>query len=109
MGDPRDLELPVVGRVPNDQPSDDARSCSPSAYVTDEEASLLAVMRTLNERAAAVREHLLKCAVDEQRTLLEAELEELRVRRAELARRREQAYRRKMVMLGHLPPETLVE
>lgn len=109
MTEPQDLELPVVGQVPEADLSDAAPSCSPGAYVTNEEASLLAAMRTLKERAAAVRERILASASDEERTILEGELKELRARRTDLARRRDQAYRRKMVMLGHLPPDALLE
>jgi hypothetical protein len=109
MTEPRDLELPVVGQDPESDPADHAPSCSPSIYVTNEEASLLAAMRTLKERAAAVRERMLASASDEERTILEDELEELRARRADLARRRDQAYRSKMVMLGHLPPDALLD
>jgi hypothetical protein len=109
MSDSRDLELPVVGQEAKGEASDAAPSCSPSAYVTNEEASLLAAMRTLKERAAAVRERILVSASHDERTILEGELKELRARRTELARRRDQAYRRKMVMLGHLPPDALLE
>jgi hypothetical protein len=43
-------------------------------------------------------------SVDE-RSRIEKELAELRAQRSDLAIRREQAYKRKMIMLGHLPPD----
>ena len=109
MTDPRDLELPVIGRQPGDEPGDDTPSCSPSVYVSNEEASLLAAMRRLQERATEIRERLAGPSSDDRRAVLLVELEELRARRAELARRRDAAYRRKMIMLGHLPPDALLD
>lgn len=82
--------------------------CSPKAYVSNEEAAIAAAMRALSRRAHEVR-HALADAEDARRRSLELELDGLRERRAELGLRRERAYRRKMVMLGHLPPEALDE
>lgn len=98
--------LPIHGgqsQVPDD---DDAPSCSPTIYVSNEEASLLAAMRELRARALEVRDRL-KSADLERRAELEAELKRMRDERAELGRRREAAFVRKMVMLGHLPPSAL--
>ncbi len=98
-------DLPVVGR---DETASEEPVCSPKAYVSNEESAIAGAMRELHGRADAIREAL--AAADEAaRPTLERQLEELRERRARLARRRETAYRRKMVMLGHLPPEALEE
>jgi hypothetical protein len=109
MNDSEDRVLPVVGHVLDGDTSDGTPSCSPEVYVTNEEAALLAAMRGLKKRAAGIRERLSHRLSDEQRAALLAELEDLRARRIDLARRRDQAYRRKMVMLGHLPPDALVD
>ena len=69
----------------------------------------MAAMRQLKSRADTVRQRLDREASDVKRGQLEAELGELRDRWRELAIRRESAYRRKMVMLGHLPPKALLE
>jgi hypothetical protein len=107
MSDPRDYELPIIEQDQGSDPSNDPPSCSPEVYVTNEEASLLAAMRAMKGRATEIRERLSDDPPAEQQTILLAELEELRTRRTELARRRDRAYRRKMVMLGHLPPDVL--
>jgi len=85
---------------------DDAPACSPKIYVSNEEASLLAAMRDLRVRAVTVRDRLTS-ADPEERVELELELERMRDQRTELAKRREAAFIRKMVMLGHLPPSAL--
>ena len=90
------LNHPIEG---SDEPS-----CSPKIYVSNEEASLLATMRELRELSLDVRRRM-ETADDGERAALEAELEELRARRAEAARDRERAFTRKMIMLGHLPPD----
>jgi hypothetical protein len=79
-------------------------SCSPKIYVSNEEASLLAEMRELREASLELRQRLESAAGDE-RSALESELEKLRARREEAARQRERAFTRKMIMLGHLPPD----
>jgi hypothetical protein len=109
MSDPRDHELPIVGQDQGSNPSNDLPSCSPEVYVTNEEASLLAAMRAMKGRATEIRERLADPLSGDERSALSAELEELRTRRTELTRRRDRAYRRKMVMLGHLPPDALVD
>jgi len=83
-------------------------SCSPKVYVSNEEAALLAELRELRERSLEVRRTL--AAADEaDRADLASRLEELRERRREVARRREAAFTRKMIMLGHLPPDYPVD
>lgn len=109
MSDPKDLRLPIVGHSGEQDPSDDAPACSPEVYVTNEEAAVVAAMRALKERATEVRERLSKDPPEDQRATLLTELDELRTHRSELAQRREQAYRNKMVMLGHLPPDALLD
>ena len=89
-----------------DDPADDAESsCSPKVYVSNEEKMLLDTMRQLRDRAVELRSRLKETdSVDEQ-SRIEKELAELRAQRSDLAIRREQAYKRKMIMLGHLPPD----
>jgi hypothetical protein len=94
-----DRHLPVI----EDGLDDEAPACSPTNYVSNEEASLLASMRRLREKSKVVRRDL-KDADRKDRTRLEAELEELREEWRTLAKRRERAYVNKMVALGHLPP-----
>jgi len=60
-------------------------------------------MRRLHEKSMVVRRDL-KDSDPEDRTHLEAELEELREEWRTLAERRERAYVNKMITLGHLPP-----
>lgn len=96
------LDLPLVH---GPQPADDEATCSPTAYVSLEEKAILEAMRRLRERAEAVREQLGSTASDGERAELEQQLDALRSERSELAVRREAAYRRKMVMLGHMDPD----
>ena len=83
---------------------DEAPACSPTNYVSNEEASLLASMRRLREESMVLRRDL-KDADPEGRTHLEVELEEMREEWRTLAERRERAYVNKMITLGHLPPD----
>ena len=83
---------------------DEAPACSPTNYVSNEEASLLASMRRLHERSKELQRDL-GDADPEDRVGLEAELEELRKEWRTLAGRRERAYINKMIILGHLPPD----
>ncbi len=101
-----EFELPVFGQAVDETP-EEAPSCSPRIYVSNEEAAVVAAMHAVKERATAVREHLAGSLPDDERGRLEAELEDLRRRFSELSIGREAAYRRKMVMLGHLPPDAL--
>jgi hypothetical protein len=100
-------ELPIHGQSLDDSPKEDEASCSPKVYVSNEESALVDRMRDLKERADEIRGKLAAEPNDDERRLLEADLEELREQWTELSGRREAAYRRKMVMLGHLPPDTL--
>jgi hypothetical protein len=98
--------LPVHGQGDGAASDDDEASCSPKIYVSNEEATLLAALKDLRERAVEIRNRL-KTGGEIDRDELADQLEQLRVQRAELEQRRERAYTRKMVMLGHLPPSAL--
>jgi hypothetical protein len=91
--------LPVIG----DLPEEEAPVCSPTNYVSNEEAVLVAAMRGLREKSVVLR-RILKDADPEDRAGLEGELERLREEWRTLAKRRERAYVNKMITLGHLPP-----
>jgi len=97
--------LPVIN--PPAEESDEP-SCSPKIYVSNEEATLLAEMRELREASIDVRRRL-ESAEGDERSALESRLEELRRQREEAAERRERAFIRKMIMLGHLPPDHPVD
>jgi len=97
--------LPVIN--PPAEESEEP-SCSPKSYVSNEEAALLAEMRELREASIDVRRRL-QSAEGDERSALETRLEELRRHREEVAERRERAFTRKMIMLGHLPPNHPVE
>jgi hypothetical protein len=89
----------------DDPPEEDEASCSPKVYVSNEETMILDKMRQLRDRAVELRSRLKETDSADQQTLIEEELAELRAQRSDLAIRREQAYKRKMIMLGHLPPD----
>jgi len=91
--------LPVI----EDRSDEEAPVCSPTNYVSNEEAALFAAMRGLREQSVVLRRDL-KDAGPQDRAGLEAELERLREEWQTLAERRERAYVNKMIMLGHLPP-----
>ena len=93
-----DRHLPVL----DDGLGDPAPACSPKIYVSNEEATLLAAMRRLRERSLELRRKIKETKTTD-RTHLEAELQDLRREWRELAERREGAFRRKMIMLGHIP------
>lgn len=82
----------------------EAAACEPRIGVTLEEAAIVAAIHGLRRRAEELRERIAG-ADDDERGRLASQLEALRVDRAELERRREQASRRKMQMLGHLPDD----
>jgi hypothetical protein len=100
-------QLPILGQEPAEVTDEESPSCSPTAYVSNEESGLLLAMRTVKKRASVVREALDQDQTPEARDGLEAELDKLRKKFWELSQRRERAYLRKMVMLGHLPPSVL--
>ncbi len=79
-------------------------SCSPKIYVSNEEAALLHAMRNLREKSQALKAELQKTG-DDRESGLAAKLEKARTEWKKLAAQREKAYIRKMVALGHLPPE----
>ena len=98
--DDDDRNLPVI----EDGLDAEAPVCSPTNYVSNEEAALVAAMRGLREESVVLRRDL-KDADPEDRAGLEAELERLREEWRTLAKRRERAYVNKMITLGHLPPD----
>jgi len=100
------LQLPIHPRQNGDQGDDAAPACSPKIYVSDEEAALLREIHLLRQRAFEVRSEL-GAAPPARRRELERRLDELRAQRKLLEKRRERAFRRKMVMLGHLPERML--
>lgn len=101
MSEKVSTHLPIF----DDPPDDDESSCSPKAYVSNEEKMLLDTMRQLRDRAVELRSRLKETDSADERGRIEKELAELRAQRSDLAIRREQAYKRKMIMLGHLPPD----
>ncbi len=99
-----DRVLPVV----QSDVADEVPSCSPTIYISNEEATLLAGMRSLREQSAQIREKMATAGPDE-RSRLESEVEALRLKWKDLAAQRERAFTRKMIMLGHLPPDHPVD
>lgn len=95
--------LPIFDEQPEEEESD--ASCSPKIYVSNEEVTILAAMRELRDKAADLRGRLKEGASPDEQLGIEAELAELRAQRSDLAICREKAYKRKMIMLGHLPPD----
>jgi hypothetical protein len=89
----------------DDAPDADESPCSPKVYISNEEKTILDAMRLLSEKAMELRQQLKNVEAPDHRRRLEDELAELRAQRSDLAIRREQAYKRKMIMLGHLPPD----
>jgi hypothetical protein len=83
-------------------------SCSPKIYVSNEEAALLAEMRRLREQSAELKREM-RAAEPERRSRLESEIDDLRMQWKDLAALRERAFIRKMIMLGHLPPDHPVD
>ena len=95
-----DLQLPVIQ---TDLDEEEDSSCSPKIYVSNEEAAILLSMRTLREKSQELKAALDK-ADDSERASLADELEHARAEWKTLSARREKAYIRKMITLGHLPP-----
>lgn len=83
-------------------------SCSPRIYVSNEEAALLTAMRRLREESAELRAQMRE-ADSELRRKLESDIARMRAEWRDLAAQREKAFIRKMIMLGHLPPDHPVE
>ena len=95
-----DKDLPVVQTdLDEGEPS-----CSPKIYVSNEEAALLAEMRRLREQSLELKKKM-RGADPQRRSHLESEIDEMRAKWKALSAQRERAFIRKMVMLGHLPPE----
>jgi len=101
VSDKVSTHLPIF----DDPPDDDDSSCSPKVYVSNEEKTILDAMRGLRDRAVELKRQLKSVESTDDRRGIEAELAELRTQRSNLATRREQAFKRKMIMLGHLPPD----
>ena len=101
MSEKVSTHLPIF----DDPTDDDESSCSPKVYVSNEEKTILDKMRQLRDRAVELRSRLNETDSVDERSRIEEELAELRAQRSDLAIRREQAYKRKMIMLGHLPPD----
>ena len=101
----RAKHLPVVQ---TDLDEKAAPSCSPTIYVSNEEAALLAAMRDLRDRSVELKKEK-RDADPQQRSRLESEINEMRAKWKDLAAQRERAFVRKMIMLGHLPPEMDIE
>lgn len=104
----RDFELPIHGHGAANSDGEGA-SCGPTVYVSNEEASILAAMRGVKAEADAVRMQRSETSSEEERADIDLQLAELRSRWSGLADQREAAFRRKMIMLGHLPPDDEVE
>lgn len=97
--DKDEQRLPVI----QDDLDGEVPSCSPTIYVSNEEVALLAGMRELRERSIELKMQM-KGSDAERRSSLKSEVQELRTKWKELAAQREKAFIRKMIMLGHLPP-----
>ena len=101
MSDKVSTHLPIF----DDPPDDDDSSCSPKVYVSNEEKSILDAMRGLRDKAVELKRQLKGVESTHDRRGIEAELVELRAQRSDLVIRRDQAFKRKMIMLGHLPED----
>jgi hypothetical protein len=106
MSEKIDHSLPVIGTHPIDE---ETAACPPKIYVSNEEKAILSAMRELRDQAVELRSRLAEVEAEDQRREVEDKLAELRTQRADLAQRREQAFKRKMIMLGHLPPDDEVQ
>jgi len=101
VSDKVSTHLPIF----DDPPDGDDSSCSPKVYVSNEEKTILDAMRDLREQAVDLNRQLKNVESADDRRGIEAELAELRAQRSDLVIRREQAFKRKMIMLGHLPSD----
>lgn len=82
------------------------------AYLTNEEAEVLTAIRRLGEEARAVRVEISSAdarGAEKAKKEACARLECLRRQRRALEPMREEAWRRKMIALGHLEDEPLAE
>jgi hypothetical protein len=95
-----DRHLPVI----QTDPDEGEPSCSPKIYVSNEEAALLTAMRDLRDRSSKLKKEM-RNAEPDRRSQLQSEVEEMRAEWKVLSAQREKAFVRKMIMLGHLPPE----
>ena len=100
MTNPERPHLPVIQTELEEQAEP---SCSPKIYVSNEEAALLAGMRDLRQKSAELKKEMSRANAD-RRAKLESEIEGLRTEWKDLDSKREKAFVRKMIMLGHLPP-----
>ena len=91
-----------------DVEEEDAPSCSPKIYVSNEEIALLDALRDLRRRSVELKGQM-RDADRKGVSELESEIADLRARWKELSAEREKAFIRKMIMLGHLPPNHPVE
>ena len=105
VSDKVSTHLPIF----DDQPDDDDSSCSPKVYVSNEEKTILDAMRGLREQAVELKQQLKNVESAEDHRSIEEELARLRAQRSDLAIRRDQAFKRKMIMLGHLPEDDEVK
>ena len=105
MSDKVSTHLPIF----DDPPDGDDSSCSPKVYISNEEKTILNAMRALRDQAIELKRQLKSVESTNDRRSIEAELAGLRAQRSELAIRREQASKRKMIMLGHLPEDDEVK
>lgn len=96
-----DKHLPVIQPDLDDET---APSCSPKIYVSNEEVALLDAMRALRQQSIELKLEM-RTANTTRRSELEAEIAALREQWQELGKQREKAFIRKMIMLGHLPPD----
>ena len=95
-----DKHLPVIQTDLEDQA---APSCSPKIYVSNEEVALLDAMRELRQQSVELKLEI-RTADAARSSELESEIAGLREQWKDLAAQREKAFIRKMIMLGHLPP-----
>ena len=101
-----DSLLPVIDE--NTDGSESPETCSPTNYVTNEQAAIADEMRRLRTHAKLLRERIEATEDTAEKTRLLAELSELRQQRVCLVQLREQAIHRKMIMLGHEAPDPLL-
>ena len=109
MNHDTEFQLPIYDQDPIAETEGEDPSCSPKAFVSNEESAIANAMQELRAQALEVRRKLEESASSDDRAELENRLADLRGRWKQLSKEREKAYRRKMVMLGHLHPAALIE